>query len=85
MIFLSILTYFKKIVWPYLVDSENFEHQECNFRKKTTKILENVFSKQLILFMKLKKPKITEAKSVYSWNKKLFLEVECFVYIPRFN
>jgi hypothetical protein len=29
--------YMKKIAWPYLVDSENFGHQECNFRKKQLK------------------------------------------------
>jgi hypothetical protein len=33
-----ILTYFmKKIFRPYLVDSESFAHQECNFPQKSTK------------------------------------------------
>jgi hypothetical protein len=32
---------------PFLVDSKNFGHQECNFFKLLLKIQENVFSKQL--------------------------------------
>jgi hypothetical protein len=46
--------YFKrKIFLPYLVDSENLGHQECNFCKKLLKIWENVFSKQDLDFLNI--------------------------------
>jgi hypothetical protein len=51
-ILIPILTYSKKKnFWPYLVDSENFGPQECDFRPKLFKIRKNVFTKQVLDFV----------------------------------
>jgi hypothetical protein len=41
----------KNFFWPYLVDSENFGPQECDFRQKLFKIRKNVFTKQVLDFV----------------------------------